>query len=301
MRAQTAGSTGAGWGREIGDLMRAAAGGFLFGVPLLYTMEVWWYGSWVDPRWMLGALAVSLVLVVVLTRTSGFRNVRDSTWRDAAFDGVVIVAIGALCAAAILVCIREITLSTSLEETVGKVVFEAIPFALGAALARQFLSRREREEDAGGEQDEGGGGLAEDIGVDDPAIGRTLADAGAAAVGALVLCFSIAPTDEVPLIASAMSPPWLLALVAASLLISYAIVFEADFSDQAGRRQHEGPFQRPFAETVGAYVISLTVAGLALLFFQRIGPDQDWRTWLAWTVVLGLPATIGGAAGRLAV
>lgn len=281
--------------------MRAAAGGFLFGIPLLYTMEVWWYGSWVDPRWMLGALAVSLALVVVLTRTSGFRNARDTTWGEAAFDGVVIVAIGALCAAAILVCIREITLSTSLEETVGKVVFEAIPFALGAALARQFLSRREREEDAGEGQDEGGGGLAEDIGVDDPAIGRTLADAGAAAVGALVLCFSIAPTDEVPLIASAMSPPWLLALVAASLLISYAIVFEADFSDQAGRRRHEGPFQRPFAETVGAYVISLTVAGLALLFFQRIGPDQDWRTWLAWTVVLGLPATIGGAAGRLAV
>ena len=280
--------------------MRAAAGGFLFGIPLLYTMEVWWYGSWVDPRWMLGALVVSLVVVIVLTRTSGFRNVRDTTWRDAAFDGVVIVAIGVLCAAAILVCIREITLATSLEEAVGKVVFEAIPFAVGAALARQFLSRREREENEGGE-DEGGGGLAEEIGVDDPAIGRTLADAGAAAIGALVLCFSIAPTDEVPLIASAMTPPWLLALVAASLMISYAIVFEADFSDQAGRRLHQGPFQRPFAETVGAYVISLSVAALALLFFQRIGPDQDWRTWLAWTVVLGLPATIGGAAGRLAV
>jgi putative integral membrane protein (TIGR02587 family) len=279
--------------------MRAAAGGFLFGIPLLYTMEVWWYGSWVDPRWMLGALALSLVVVIVLTRTSGFRNARDTTWRDAAFDGIVIVAIGVLCAAAILLVIREITLATSLEETIGKVVFEAIPFAVGAALARQFLSRREREEGEGGEDE--GGGLAEEIGVDDPAIGRTLADAGAAAVGALVLCLGIAPTDEVPLIASAMTPPWLLALTAASLLISYAIVFEADFSDQAGRRRHEGPFQRPFAETVGAYVISLTVAGLALLFFQRIGPDQDWRTWLAWTVVLGLPATIGGAAGRLAV
>jgi len=299
---QTAGAAGAGWRQEAGDLVRAAAGGFLFGVPLLYTMEVWWYGSWVDPRWMLGALGVSLVVVMVLTRTSGFRNVRDTTWRDAAFDGIVIVAIGVLCAAAILFCIRELTLATSLEESVGKVVFEAIPFAIGAALARQFLERREREEedeDDDGEAD--GGGLADALGGDDPVIGRTLADAGAAAVGALVLCLSIAPTDEIPLIASAMSPPWLLALMAASLLISYAIVFEADFSDQAGRRLHEGPFQRPFAETVGAYVISLSVAALALLFFQRIGPDQDWGTWLAWTVVLGLPATIGGAAGRLAV
>ena len=38
-----------------------------------------------------------------------------------------------------------------------------------------------------------------------------------------------------------------------------------------------------------------------LLFFQRIGPDQSWETWVSWTIVLGLPACIGGAAGRLAV
>lgn len=294
-REQTAGPAGEGWRRESGDLVRAAAGGFLFGVPLLYTMEVWWYGSWVDPRWMLGALGVSLLVVIGLTRTSGFRNARDTGWRDAAMDGVVTVAIGLLCAATVLVCLREITLATSLEEAVGKVVFEAIPFAVGAALARQFLSRQERGDDDGGEDP------GDDLVGGDPAIGRTLADAGAAAVGALVLCFSIAPTDEVPLIALAMTPPWLALLAAVSLVISYAIVFEADFSDQTERRSHEGLFQRPFAETAGAYVISLAVAGLALLFFQRIGPDQSWHTWLAWTVVLGLPATIGGAAGRLAV
>lgn len=280
------------WRDELSDLVRAAAGGFLFGVPLLYTMEVWWYGSWVDPRWMLGALGLSLLVVVVLARTSGFRDVRNTTWRDAAIDGVEIVAVGLACALAVLVCLREITPDTSLVESLGKVVFEAIPFAVGAALARQFLARQERGEDDA---------PAPEVPIDDPAIGRTLADAGAAAIGALVLSFSIAPTDEIPLIASALTPLWLLVIVAASLLTSYAVVFEADFADQAGRRRHEGLFQRPFPETAAAYVISLAVAAVMLLFFQRIGPDQSWETWVGWTIVLGLPACIGGAAGRLAV
>ena len=284
------------WRREGSDLVRGVSGGFLFGVPLLYTMEVWWYGSWVHPRWVLGALAVSLAVVIVLNRTSGFRDARVGNWRDAAVDGVEIVAIGFLCAFVVLTCIREITVDTSLQEAIGKTVFEAIPFAIGAALARQFFS-------AGDDGDEGEHkDSPPDIPlVDDPAIGRTLADAGAAAVGAMVVSLGIAPTDEVPLIASAITPFWLLVLVGVSLLISYAIVFQADFSDQKGRQQHEGLFQRPFAETIGAYVISLTVAAFLLMFFQRIGPNQSWETWLTWTVVLGLPATIGGAAGRLAV
>lgn len=281
------------WRRQGSDLVRGAAGGFLFGVPLLYTMEVWWYGSWVDPRWVLGALGVSLLVVIVLSRTSGFRDAGVTNWRDAVVDGVSVAAVGLLCAAAVLVCLREITLDVSLAESVGKVVFEGIPFAIGAALARQFLARQE----AIAESDDPAG----DIEVGDPAISRALADAGAAAVGALVLSLSIAPTDEIPMIASQVTPPWLLVMAGASLLISYAIVFQADFADQAARRRHEGLFQRPFPETAAAYVISLAVAALTLLFFQRIGPDQSWETWVAWTVVLGLPATIGGAAGRLAV
>lgn len=283
---------GGPWRRQGSDLVRGAAGGFLFGVPLLYTMEIWWYGSWVDLRWVLGALAASLLVVIVLNRTSGFRDSGASGWRDAAIDGVSIVAVGLICAAVVLICLREITLEGSIAETVGKIVFEAIPFAIGAALARQFLARQDAAADEG---------PGEEIVVGDPAIGRTLADAGAAAVGAVVLSLSIAPTDEIPMIASQVTPPWLLLMVGVSLVISYAIVFQADFSDQASRRRHEGLFQRPFAETAGAYVISLAVSALALLFFQRIGPDQSWETWAAWTVVLGLPATIGGAAGRLAV
>ncbi len=286
-----------GWRREGADLVRGASGGLLFGVPLLYTMEVWWYGSWVHPRWVLGALAISFLVVVALNRTSGFRDTRASGWRDAAADGVEMVAMALLCACGVLILLRQITVTTSLAEAIGTTVFEAIPFAFGAALSRQLLRHVEGDDD----DDDDGRDLADDVGVEDPAISRTLADAGAAAVGALVVAFSIAPTDEIPDIADSVTPPWLLLIVGASLLISYAIVFAAGFRDQAGRQEHEGLFQRPFAETVAAYVISLAIAALLLLFFQRIGPDQSWETWMTYTIVLGLPATIGGAAGRLAV
>lgn len=273
--------------RELSDVVRGACGGLLFGVPLFFTVEIWWYGSWADPRWVVGALALSFLAVTALNRTSGFRDSRAPTLADAAIDGVEMVALGLAGAALMLALLQRITPDTSLEEAIGATTFEAIPFAIGAALARQFLRRPEEP------RGEAGG--------DGPAIGRTLADAGAAAIGALVLSASIAPTDEVPMLVAAIGPVGLAAVVVASLAISYAIVFQADFRDQEARRDHEGLFQRPVTETLAAYLVSLAVAAATLLFFQRIGPDQSWETWLASTIVLGLPAAVGGAAGRLAV
>ncbi len=103
------------------------------------------------------------------------------------------------------------------------------------------------------------------------------------------------------MLAANITPPWLLALMAASLLISYGIVFESGFADARKCRQQQGIFQRPISETVVAYLVSLLVAGLMLWFFKQFGPDDPWYVWLHYTVVLGLPAAVGGAAGRIAV
>ena len=124
---------------------------------------------------------------------------------------------------------------------------------------------------------------------------------GATLVGAVVIAFSIAPTDEVPLLASAISPRWLIALVAVSLVVSYAIVFEAGFTAQQERHQHRGLFQAPVSETVVSYLLSLLASYLMLWFFDRIAPEEPWFATLTHVVVLGFPAAVGGAAGRLAV
>jgi uncharacterized membrane protein len=40
---------------------------------------------------------------------------------------------------------------------------------------------------------------------------------------------------------------------------------------------------------------------LMLLFFQKLSFADPWFLWMRYTILLGLPASIGGAAGRLAV
>jgi putative integral membrane protein (TIGR02587 family) len=103
------------------------------------------------------------------------------------------------------------------------------------------------------------------------------------------------------MLAASTSGPWLLSLVFASLLISYAIVFAANFSNQKKRQQQEGIFQDPFSETAISYLVSLIAAASMLWFFDKITFSDPWQNWLSYTVILGLPATVGGAAGRLAV
>ncbi|WP_445241877.1 DUF2391 family protein [Microcoleus vaginatus] len=57
----------------------------------------------------------------------------------------------------------------------------------------------------------------------------------------------------------------------------------------------------PLSETVMAYLVSLAASAFMMFFFQKLSFDDPWSIWLSYTLVLGLPATIGGAAGRLTV
>lgn len=128
-------------GAALGDLVRAAAGGMLFGIPLLYTMEVWWIGSATTPAGMAAVFALTFVPVILLIHTAGFRRSRDFRWADILSDAVEAVAIGVVSVATVLVLLQEITLDTPFSETLGKIVYEATPFALGAAVARHIFSQ----------------------------------------------------------------------------------------------------------------------------------------------------------------
>jgi putative integral membrane protein (TIGR02587 family) len=253
---------------------------------------------------MLVVLGVLAVPVFALNRTSGFRSRRDTRIRDAADDTIEALAVGIVVTLGVLVLLREITPESALEPSLGKVVYESVPFCLGVGVARHFLSgRRSDDGDEGGadaEGDEGPGG--DDELTETPPRAQlhpTIADLAATVLGATFVALSIAPTDEVPMIAAATQPVWLLAFVAASLLASYGIVFVAGFGDQEGRHTQEGPFQRPITETVVSYLCSLGVAAVLLWLFQRGGAPFD--DLLTRAVVLGFPAAVGGAAGRLAV
>ncbi|MFN6513089.1 MAG: TIGR02587 family membrane protein [Nostoc sp. CreGUA01] len=282
------------WRSEINDIIRGACGGFLFGIPLLYTMEVWWIGSLAKPQLMMMAIALMFIVVFLLNQTEGFRK-RRYNWQiqQAAMDTVEAMAIGIACSAFILLLLRELTLETSLRESLGKIIFESVPFTLGVALTNQFLG-----DTRNGNEDE----KTDDANKkNESEIDATLADIGATLIGAIVIAFNIAPTDEITMLAAAASPLWELAIIAASLLISYGIVFQAGFSDQRKRRQQKGIFQRPSSETIMSYLVSLLAGAFMLWFFQKLTFSDPWTMWLDHALMLGLPATIGGAAGRLAI
>jgi putative integral membrane protein (TIGR02587 family) len=289
------------WATEALDLVRAASGGMLFGIPLLYTMEVWWVGTTTRPLRVLTVLAMTFGVALILNRTSGFRPGSDVRWRDAAIDSVEAVAVGVVCVTVILVVLREVTSTTPVPEMLGKIAYEATPFGIGAGLAHTVLRRgRVKDADGGGDGGDGDGGDGEQ---DEAPTGlqASIADVGATLIGATIVAFNIAPTDEVPMLAAAMDPAWLVALIGVSLMVSYAIVFVAGFSNQEQRRDQPGIIQHPLTETLVAYLLALAAAAVMLWFFRRFQDGLPWDAQVAYIVVLGLPAAVGGAAGRLAV
>lgn len=284
--------------RELDDLVRAACGGMLFGVPLLYTMEVWWVGSTSRPVLLLPVLATTFALLFLLNRTSGFRRTRDVRMVDSLKDSVEGVAVALLCVLAVLVLLREIDSATPVVEALGKIIYEAMPFAIGVGMASHFLrgDRTADDDDDGDGDGSGAGGPADDEGIN-----ATLVDVGATLLGAVFIAFNIAPTDEVPMLTAAMSPAWICGVVAVSLLVSYGIVFAAGFGSQEDRRRSAGIIQHPITETVFCYLLALVAAAFMLWFFQRWEPGDPFDMVLHQTIVLGLPAAVGGAAGRLVV
>ena len=277
-------------------MIRAASGGLLFGIPLLFTVEVTWTGQHTGPHQALAVLAVSLLLLTVLNRTAGFRGTEDRTLRVAAADAVEGVALAILLVLGMLALLGEVDSSTPLSVILGKTMYEVLPMCVGIGVAHSIL--RERSSGDGSENETGAGNNPQ-ASSGTTSLNESVADLGASLIGAVFIALSIAPTDEVPMVTASRSPIWLLMIVAASLLIAYSIVFVAGFAGQSRRQAQQGLLQHPLIETLASYVIALFSSFVMLWLFQRA--DAPWRVTLAQVIVLGLPAAIGGAAGRLAI
>ncbi|KKJ00534.1 integral membrane protein [Prochlorothrix hollandica PCC 9006 = CALU 1027] len=287
-------------------LLRRAAGGFLFGVPLLYTVELWVIGETTRPYWLLGALAIGFVVVFLLLQVEGLRRHQRPALGQSAIDTLEVLGVGVVCATLSLFLLRRITWITPLPEVLGKIVFEAIPFSFGSALASSLLGGDRRlflgSLPATGDARSPAPPVPQPVPTPHPLDwGDTLADLDATLLGAFIIAFNIAPTDEVAILATDIPTLWLLVLMLTSLLISYIIVFVAGFPNQSERQHQQGLFQKPFSETIIAYLISLGAAVAMLWFFHKLGPTDPWQKWLSYTIVLGLPASMGGAAGRIIV
>lgn len=271
------------WSDELTAFNRAFAGAAIFGIPLVFTMEMWWIGKTLSLTQLMIAMAVGLLANLGLAYVAGFRA--DHSLAMAVDQAVDATAVGLVGAAALLITLNQLRITDGFEHGTGMVMLLSIPLSLGASVARQVFRNR-GSKSLNGESDSK---LSAWQGV--------LSDVGATVIGGIFIGISIAPTDEVVMIAAGMTQPHLFAMILVSLLLSYLIVFASGFDESSP----PGPFQHPIVETMLAYTISLIVAFAMLLMLDRMTLDDPLTEIIRQTVVFALPVTIGGAGGRLVI
>jgi putative integral membrane protein (TIGR02587 family) len=290
------------WRDELRGFVRAISGAWLFGVPLLYTMEMWWLGEISRPG---NTLLVLLITFVANALLAGAACDADEPLFTKVEQAIRSVAAGIVAATVVLLILNQLTLETSPTAMVGMIAAQTLPLSIGAALGGIIFSgdRQGGKDGQGGtEEQQSKGDQQTADGSKSPTsfVPALLNDISATVIGAVFIAASVAPTEEVPMIAAGLDYPHLLALIGFTLLAGYIIVFASGF-DPAAERDREHLFQHPATETVMAYVVALIVSFGALLLAHQVSFDDPIRYTLTQTLVLGLPAMIGGAAGRIAI
>jgi putative integral membrane protein (TIGR02587 family) len=278
------------WAAEFDAFARAFGGAALFGMPLIFTMEMWWIGEFQPRLHLLGFVLLALVTNIALARMSGFRP-DFGDWRRDVAQAVEAMAVGVVLSVGTLAALGRITPDTSIEGLYGMASLQVIPLSVGAMVGNLVFAPK------GGRT-----GSDDDRRRPQTPVQELVNDLAATFVGAMFLGFAIAPTEEIPMLASGMTVWNVVGVIVLSLFASYVIVFASGFDhthrddDQAG-----GIFQSPFSETMLCLLVSLVAAALLLFGFGQFTLDDPIESIIVMTIVLGVPATIGGAAGRVVV
>ena len=264
--------------REYG---RGLAGGLLFSLPLLYTMEVWWSGFIARPERILAYLGCVFLLLLGYNRYAGLRH--DASWIEVAIDSVEELGLGIVTAAGALFILGRIGSGQSLDEVAGKVLIEAGLVAIGFSVGTAQLGGQVDEDDEGSGKENHAHGFGGQVVI--------------ATCGAVLFAANVAPTDEIVVIAVETSAGRLFALSIVSMAIAMLILYFSDFV-RARHLHGDRSGLQVVAGTVITYGIALSVSAVILWFFGRfdaVATDIAVRE----TVVLGFPAVLGASAGRL--
>jgi putative integral membrane protein (TIGR02587 family) len=291
--------------KSLQEYGRGVAGGLMFSLPLLYTMEVWWTGFIAHPWRLLIYVLATFVLLLGYNRYAGLR--RDASMIEVAIDSVEEMGIGLFIAGLVLFLLGRITLEMPINEIAGLIVVEAMTVAVGVSVGTAQLG-------AGGKEDEGLGGDSVKGVQHRPNRGaQNKVSGGRARVvkkeihfgGQMVLAFcgavlfaaNLAPTEEIVVVAIETSWVKIVGLALISLLMGSLILHYSEFK---GSRElvHKDGFGAIVLGTVITYAIALATSALILWFFGRFDGVSLYIA-LAQTVALGVAATLGASAGRL--
>ena len=260
-------------------LARAFAGAIIFSLPLLMTMEMWWFGFSLDRTRLLAFALANFAVLVGLSRVAGFEETHSR--REDVLDAFAAYAVAVFASAGILLLLGVIDAGMPAGEIAGKIAVQAVPASFGAMIADKTLGAEEDIEDKERWRSTYPGQLFLML------------------AGALFLSFNVAPTEEMVLIAYQMTPWHAFALVLLSILLLDVLVYSLGFSGQKDRGER-GIGAVLMHYTFAGYAIAVGVSLFVLWTFGRTdGVDLPHIAMM--TAVLGFPAAIGAAIARLVV
>ncbi|MDQ3803812.1 MAG: TIGR02587 family membrane protein [Acidobacteriota bacterium] len=266
---------------SLREYARGVAGGLLFSLPLLYTMEVWWAGFTSHPWRLALYVAGTFALLLGYNYYLGLR--RDACFSEVVIDSFEEMGLGLLVAFLILWLLGRVALDQPAEEVVGKTTVEAMTVAIGVSVGTSQLGAEGEDED-----DKGVGGEGR------PHFGGQVV---VALCGAVLFAANVAPTEEIVMIAVEISAWRLLGLALLSLALAALILYYSEFAGSKKFVRFDARHD-VLVGTAVTYAVALLASAVILAFFGRFG-GQALATCLAQTVVLGVAATLGASAGRL--
>lgn len=260
---------------------RGLAGGLLFSLPLLYTMEMWWAGFIAQPWRLLGLLAFTYVLLLGYNRFAGMHH--DASWPEVAIDSVEELGLGLVTSAAILFLLGQIGADMSRHEVLGKIVVEAAVVAIGFSVGTAQLSAGDADERRDEDRTRRSGGAGGELVI--------------AFCGAVLFAANVAPTEEIVIIAIEADPFRLLGIAVVSVAIGSVTLYFSNFHRSRAVVRVANARDVLLGSTT-TYAVALAASAVILWFFGRfdgVAPEIA----AGQIVALGFPATLGASAGRL--
>lgn len=281
--------------QEGRDLLRGAAGGLIFGTPLLFTMEMWFQGMNFSPLHLLGMLAFAAFVNTCFSYASGLReHNKEHTFMGAVADAMTALALGIIVSVIVLGLIGLLDPNDGRDSLIGKVIIEAAAVSIGITFTNRKFPRGHTQDSRSYKELE-----KAPLTREQKQARLDFYNLAAVLGGAVVFAFNIAPTEEITLIAKKIEAYHLLAILMSQLGLCYLILYASEFKESKVFKKTW--MQAPLAEIVMTVALSLVVSALLLLLVGDMSALGSMDSFIAAVIVLGFPAVIGGAAGKLVV
>ncbi len=260
-------------------LGRAFAGAIIFSLPLLMTMEMWWLGFYLEPWRLLQFSLANLVMLYFLSRVAGFEQ--SHNWLDDVLDAFAAFAVAAFAATALLWLNGAIRPSMTLGEIAGMIAVQIVPASFGAMIGAKLLGEGEEIEAQEHWRDTYAGRMFLML------------------AGAMFLSFTVAPTEEMILIAYQMTAWQGMALVILSIGALHAILYLVGFPGQ-DERSEAGGAAGLLRHSLPGYAIAIGACLYVLWSYGRLDGSGAYQIAMS-IAVLGFPASIGAGIARVVV